>query len=382
MTMETAKIAAGLLKNALRYRYLRRTGRPGRPQALSLEITHDCVARCVMCNIWKISHDVPNLTMDQWLSLLSSDLFMDIRELDITGGEPFLRSDLVELFNGICTLKHDHYAGLKSIAVTTNGLLPERVLPAVEAMMPIMQEQGLDLVVVCALDAVSDLHDRIRNFPGAWPTVDRTIEALVGLRKFFPNLIVGVKTTILPLNVDELDGIARYAEARGLFTIISPCIITEGRYLNPDRAEDLAFDEQDLQKMITFFSGDRFQWSFHGRSLVEYFETGSVSKPCSCGFNYFFVRSNGEVFLCPLINASVGNVTETDVGDLFSSDRAGRIRKTIGRLPQCHSCTEPGLERYSLPFEGWHYLKMLWQTGGVKFMEMHRHMGLDKYFNI
>ena len=192
-------------------------------------------------------------------------------------------------------------------------------------------------------------------------------------------MIVGLKTTILPLNVNELGSIAAYADERGLFTIISPCIITEGRYLNPDRAEDLSFSEQDRQKMIDFFSGDQFQWSFHGKSLIEFFQTGSLRKPCSCGFNYFFVRSNGEMFLCSLIKESVGNVSATDVADLFLSYRANHFRKSIGRLPQCRECTEPGLERYSLPFEGLHYLKMLWKMGGPEFMRLHRHMGLDKY---
>ena len=379
MTMETAQLATRLLKNALRYRYLRYTGKPFKPQAVSLEITHDCVARCIMCNIWKIPREVPNLAMPQWLELLSSPLFADLRELDITGGEPFIRDDLVDLFQGICSLKPDHFPGLKSIAITTNGLLPDRVLPVVETMLPALKDRHLDLVVVCALDAVGDLHDRIRNFPNAWSKVDGTLDALCRLREISGNLIVGLKTTILPLNVDELVSIAAYADQRGLFTIISPCIITEGRYLNPDRAEDLTFSEQDRLKMIDFFSSDQFQWSFHGKSLVEFFQTGSLKKPCSCGYNYFFVRSNGELFLCPLIKESVGNVTLKDVADLFFSDQANHIRKSIGRLPQCRECTEPGLERYSLPFEGWHYLKMLWKMDNSEFMQLHRHMGLDKY---
>ena len=106
-------------KHALRFQYLKRTGKPGKPHALSLEVTHDCVARCVMCNIWKISREVPNLTVPQWIELLSSEVFSDIRELDITGGEPFIRDDLVDLFYGICDLKRNNFPGLRSVAVTT-----------------------------------------------------------------------------------------------------------------------------------------------------------------------------------------------------------------------------------------------------------------------
>lgn len=131
--------------------------------------------------------------------------------------------------------------------------------------------------------------------------------------------------------------------------------------------------------MIHFFSSDKFQWSFHAESLVDFFRTGTMEKPCSCGFNYFFVRSNGEMYLCPLIKESVGNITKMDVSDLFLSDEANKIRKTIGRLTQCRECTEPGLERYSLPFEGFHYLKLLIKIGRSEFNQLHNHMGLDKY---
>lgn len=377
--MTTFQLFRLLLKNALRFQYLKHTGKPGRPQAVSLEVTHDCVARCVMCNIWKISDDVVNLSVPQWIELLSSELFADIRELDITGGEPFIRADLIDLFYGIFDLRQKKLPGLRSIAVTTNGLLASRVAPTVEKILPVLQKQNLDLVVVCALDAVSDLHDRIRNFPGAWSKVSQTIEALCLLRGKFPNLIVGLKTTILPLNIEELSGISSFAQDNSLFTIISPCIITEGRYLNPDRAEDLAFSTEDTRKMIDFFSSDQFQWSFHAQSLVDFLKTGTMKKTCSCGFNYFFVRSNGEMLLCPLLKESIGNITATEVKELFYSDQASEVRKKIGRFPQCRECTEPGLERYSLPFEGLHYLKLLFKLGKSEFNQLHNHLGLDKY---
>lgn len=379
MANEATRLATRLLRNGVRFQYLKHAGKPGRPQALSLEITHECIARCIMCNIWKIPREVPNLPADQWIKLLSSDLFGDLRELDITGGEPFIKKDLPDLFAGICELKKTGLKALKSIAVTTNGLLTEQVLTVTEKILPKFQNNNLDLVMVCAMDAVGNIHDKIRNFKNAWKKVDRTIKGLVRLREKHPNLIIGLKTTILPINISELERIAQYAASKGLFTIISPCIITEGRYLNPDRAEDLIFSREDIEKMIQFYSGDQFNWSYHADVLVQYLKTGTMKKPCSCGFNYFFVRSNGEMLLCPLIKESVGNITTTNVSDLFFSDPADEIRKKIGKLPQCHECTEPGLERYSLPFEGFHYLKLLLKLGRTEFIQLHQHMGLDKY---
>jgi len=374
------KLAGKLLINGLRFRYLKWMGKPGKPQALSLEITHRCIARCIMCNIWRIPPDVPELSMNDWVDLLSSDLFSDLRELDITGGEPFLRKDLPDLISSICELKHTHLRALRSIAITTNGLLANRVIEYTAKIVKGLRHAGVELVMVCAVDAIGEKHERIRNYPEAWSYVRQTIEGLLKLRSQYSNLNIGIKTTILPLNIEELDGITAYAYDRGLFTIISPCIITEGRYLNVDRAENLTFSRADIKKMIRFFKSGRFKWGYHGDRLVRYLQTGTMRKPCSCGFNYCFVRYNGELFLCPLINRSAGNIKTHPLKDLFYSPEAARIRKGVGRFAQCRKCTEPGIERYSLPYEGFTYLSLLLKMGKKPFLEMHRHMGLEKYF--
>jgi MoaA/NifB/PqqE/SkfB family radical SAM enzyme len=379
MKTDLFKLAFKLFMNGLRFRYLQHSGRPGRVQAVSLEITHHCVARCLMCNIWKIPDDVPDLAMSAWMGLLSSQHLSDLRELDVTGGEPFLRKDLVEFLRSVAKLKDKNLRKLRSVAITTNGLLTSTVLKSVEALLPALTEKEIDLVMVCALDGVGDIHSRIRNFKDAWPRVEETIHGLRVLRQTCPKLVIGLKTTVLPLNVDELDRIAAYAASNSLFTIISPCIITEGRYLNADRAEDLRFTQEHISKMIHFFRSEKFQWSYHAEALAEYFEKGVMKKPCTCGFNYFFVRSTGDVFLCPLINRSVGNIGDAPIEEILGSPPAGQMMPGIGRFSQCRHCTEPGLERYALPYEGWAYLQLLLRTGKSRFLDLHAHMGLDKY---
>ena len=373
-------LAGQLIKNGFRFRCLRLSGKVEKPRAVSLEVTHRCIAKCIMCNIWRIPRDTPSLSAKVWLSVLSDELFADLVELDITGGEPFLRPDLAELLSAVCKLKKRHLASLKSIAVTTNGFLTRRVLDQCRTILHAARRAGVDLIMVCAMDAVGDLHDRVRNYPGGWRRVDQTIQGLNRLRADFPNLIVGLKTTVLPVNVGELDAIVGYAEKNDLFTIISPCIITKGRYLNADRAKDLAFRPEQVQEMARFFQKEASRWSFHEDRLVRYFQTGRMKKPCSCGFNYFFIRSQGDLLACPMIDVRLGNVTETPIEVLMASNKAIRMRRHVGRLSACHHCTEPGLERYSLPYEGWTYLSMLPKMGPKRFLQMHHHTGLDKYF--
>lgn len=379
MVMDHRRLAVKLLANGLRYRFLRLTGKPSRLQAISLEVTHRCLCRCCMCNIWRIPKEVPDLELSSWIGLLSSPELSNLREIDITGGEPFLREDLPDLLRWICQAKPDRFPGLRTVAITTNGILNERILQFVREVVGPMQALGIDLVLACGMDAVGELHDRIRNFPGAWDRLNATLAGLRTLREGHPNLVLGIKTTIVPLNVNELPNIASFAREYELFTIISPCIITANRFGNTDLVDRLTFDAAALQAMQRFYAGPQFAWSGHRQTMLAYLETGRVKKPCSAGFNTVFVRHTGELFACPVIPAALGNIRHDKLGSLLASPQAARFRRQIGTFAECRVCTEPGLERLAWPCEGFTCLRRMMQLGARDFAGLAGHMGLDKY---
>ncbi len=369
-----------LAVNGLRYRYLRKTGGGSKPEALSLEITRRCLAHCVMCSIWKTPPDLPELPLAEWMKVLSSPICTTLKELDITGGEPFLRSDLLGLLEGICGLKGSHYRALRSVAITTNGFLPRKIVEVIQEAAPMMKEENIDLVIACGLDALGELHDKIRNFEGGWRKLQESIQGLLEIRDTHKNLVVGLKTTILPNNVDQLKDIAEYAEEKGLFLIISPHILTDNRFDNLARKEHLQFHPGDIQKMIRFYAGGQCQWDYHGQAMIRFLKNGVMNKLCSAGFNYFFIRSAGDVYPCPIINLKLGNLGDNSFENLIRSPMAIYFRKRVGKFPECRSCTEPGLERYSLTFEGFAYLSYYIKKGKRNFLQLYHHMGLHKYF--
>jgi MoaA/NifB/PqqE/SkfB family radical SAM enzyme len=378
--MEMIRLLFTLALRGGRYRFLKASGRPGRVEALSMEVTRRCVARCVMCNIWRMRPTAPELQAADWLALLKEPILSELKELDITGGEPFLRSDLVDLLQGVSRLKATHLRQLCSVAITTNGLLTDKVLKDVATVLGPMEAAGVSLVFACGCDAVNATHDRIRNFPGAWRRLSATLEGLLALRERHPSLILGLKTTVTRFNIDELEAICRYADEHGLFSIISPFIITANRYNNVGRQADLDFSPRDLQKLREFYHTSRFQWSYYRNELLRFLDSGRMAKPCSAGFNYLFVRSTGALYACPIIDNLLGNVKDAPLGTMIHSARAARFRRNILKFRECRNCTEPGLERYALPFEGFHYLRQYVKLGRAGFQILHRHLGLDKYF--
>jgi len=377
--MSRLALASKMITKGVSFRYRRMTGKPSMIQALSLEITGRCIARCIMCNIWKDSNVQPDIPNGKWLELLSSPAFSQIVELDITGGEPFLRDDLNQLMAGICNMKGPALHRLRSVAITTNGLLTHRILPEISAMLDKMAAKNLDLVIACALDGIGEVHDVIRRYKRAFSKANTTIESLVKLRDSKRNLVVGIKTTIVPQNIGELEKISRYANEKGLFTIISPVVMTGNRYNNLDLRERFSFTPDNMKDIVSFLSGPGFKWDFHREFLIRYYKTGKAIKPCSAGHNYLFIRSNGDVYACPLIRLKLGNFLQLPIEKVIRSDEAINFRMNNGKFKECLSCTEPGLERYALPFEGFCYLKAMLKMGGKKFSILHGHMGLDKY---
>ena len=377
--MGLIRIVTTLAVRGVRYRCLRVLGRPAPLEALSLEVTRRCIARCVMCSIWRSPRDLPELDASEWLGVLSSASLGRVVELDITGGEPFLRDDLDRLLGGLGELKGEALPRLRSVSITTNGLLTRRVLEVVGAVGPGLAGRGIGMVIALGMDAVGELHDRIRNVEGAWRRLDGTVRGLKGLRREIPGLVVGLKTTVTRYNVGELDRIADYADGHGLFLIVSPYIVTPVRYDNVDLEKNLELSPGDREALRRFYEGPRFRWTHYRRELVRFLGTGRMERPCSAGFNYCFIRSTGDVYPCPLVESRLGNVKESSLDELIRCPEAAAFRRRVGRLPECRTCTEPGLERYALPFEGWHYLRELLRLGPRGFVALHAHLGLDKY---
>jgi MoaA/NifB/PqqE/SkfB family radical SAM enzyme len=378
--MEFDRIPLTLISRAVRYRFLKATGLPGPPEALSMEVTRRCVAKCVMCNIWQMRPTSKELAAGDWLNLLGSPIMSELKELDITGGEPFLRDDIVALLLGIERLKRGPLRQLCSVAITTNGFLTDKILRDVGSVIAPLDDAGVTLVFACGLDAVGKTHDHIRRFKGGWERLNATLEGLQALREKHPSLVLGIKTTVTRYNIDEIEKVCRYAEERGLFTIISPYIITANRYGNIDRQTSLAFSVEDLATLRKFYTGARLRWSYYRNELLRFLDSGRMAKPCSAGFNYFFIRSTGELYACPIIEAPLGNVKDGPFELLIRSPEAARFRRNILKFPECTTCTEPGLERYALPFEGFHYLRQYLRLGREGFRSLHKHLGLDKYF--
>ncbi len=373
------RLACRLAVNGVRHRLARLRGAPPRLQALSIEVTSRCLARCRMCEIWRAGPTTPDPPLAALTGLIASPALRDLRELDLTGGEPFLRDDLLDLLDAVVALRRRSLPRLRTVAITTNALLTDRVARTVEEAAPRRGSAALDLVLACGVDAAGPLHDEVRGVPGAWERVQATVAALSALRERHPRLVLGLKVTVGPWNVGRLAPLLDYAAAHALFTIVSPCIVTANRYRNVGRGADLALSAEQRETFLGFLAGRHLDWDFHRAALQGLLGGGAVAKPCTAGSNYAFVRANGDLYPCPIIPACAGNAFADPLEAVLARPAVTAFARRAGRHPACRTCTEPGLERFSLPREGFTALGLLLRRGPRAWTETVSRMGLDKF---
>ncbi|CAO1628562.1 unnamed protein product [Sympodiomycopsis kandeliae] len=99
---------------------------------LRLSLTEKCSFRCVYCMPKEgvpLTPDGHLLTTDEVKKIAKAFVQMGVTKVRLTGGEPLLRKDIVEI---VRYLRHD--LGVQEIGLTTNALVLARVLdPLVEA---------------------------------------------------------------------------------------------------------------------------------------------------------------------------------------------------------------------------------------------------------
>jgi len=65
-----------------------------------------------------------------------------------------------------------------------------------------------------------------------------------------PTWFSASRPPFVPANVGEIDRLAAFADEHGLFTIISPPIITANRFGNTDLSDALSFSPADRRALL------------------------------------------------------------------------------------------------------------------------------------
>ncbi len=195
---------------------------------LRVSVTDRCNYKCVYCRTGQVGAQYDELTTEQYLRLIRNFVDLGIEKVRLTGGEPLLRRDLIEMVRELATwrIPAGPNAGQKlDIAITTNGHL-------LEDLAQPLKDAGLSRVTV-SMDAVEqETFERVTRVPGSFPAVVRGIRAAqqAGLGPVKVNCVL-----LRGFNDDQIEGFGHLARREGIIVrFIEFMPLEEGRLWNLD----------------------------------------------------------------------------------------------------------------------------------------------------
>jgi len=306
------------------------------PPFLILFINSICNQTCEHCFYWRNLNRRDDLTVEE-LWNLSKDLGR-IENLNLSGGEPFLRKE----FGEICRffIRNNQ---VRQIYVPTNGSFAERTVRAIEE---VLREPKLDLFAVeLSLDGMPEFHNAFRGMRDAFERAMATYDALAELQKREPRLRIHSISTVTDTNVEEIRRLTTYLYERCPAMDHHNLAIIRGDRKNP------SLQGPALEQYRQLFEYVRRLWAPRERvrygAIVEpMLQTAKMRTaaerrqvvPCRAGILSGVVYSNGDVSVCEN-HPPVGNIRERPFSEIWRSEEVRRLRRSIA-AKECHCTNE------------------------------------------
>ncbi len=293
-----------------------------KPSSIHFCVTHHCCLSCRHCDIWKIKDEREELTTEQLKnSIFKLKKWLGSFNLNISGGEPFLRKDLIEI------IKFSRKIGV-AVTVTTNGILINK------EMAKKIGESGIKNINI-SLDGFEKRHDYLRNKEGAYNGV---MNAVNYLKEF--KVPVYIASVITKDNLGEIPAMIDWVKTNKLDGInFQPLMQNFGAVYDPDWYKQSEFWPEEKEKVENIMDtlvemkrgGMPIVNSTKQLKLMEiYFKDPNkhASLECKVGKKNFSINEYGDVMLCFFMKP-IGNITREKPEKIWCSEEARIRRKQI-----------------------------------------------------
>lgn len=306
------------------------------PTFLVYQLTDMCNSRCSMCSIWK-KKPAGELATAEIDEIFKSRLWSKLRWINLTGGEPFLRKDFLDVIKILNKLP-----SLEGIAVPSNGFLTDRISASVKEALEILDKDKF-LSVTLSIDGFEKTHDRVRGVPGAFKKVTKTLDSLKKLKSQHTNFNVGVQPTISRINIDEIEDFYRFIKKKTPSVGFAVTMTSAGYYDNLDRGA--ALTSKDRARIVRFFRKIIYedpQYGYYYSKLIDLFRTRKRDFICLAGYLTLFMDPHGNIYPCPVLSGRkdyhFGNAKENPY-ELWFSEGAKKKKQRLKTEKECIQCT-------------------------------------------
>jgi radical SAM protein with 4Fe4S-binding SPASM domain len=302
------------------------------------EVTNRCNLNCIHC------HTEGGHKLDDELETgHAKDLIDQLAEIDefrmlvYTGGEPFMREDLFEL------LEHSKKRGFVNIIASNGTMIDDEVAGD-------LKKAGVAGIAV-SLDSNNCLiHNDIRNNPNAY---EMAMAGIKSLKK--AGILLQVNTTAMDINFAELGSLIGLVEELGSGIMLMYQLVPVGRGTDISRS---ALDMNYNKKLLTFLSDEQKNksvliepvagpqyWAYlmekSGKNSDRWLKkANNAFYGCTAGRGLVYIKANGEVWPCPFVELSAGNISDSSFKDIWENSQIFKtLRERENKLKgECGSC--------------------------------------------
>lgn len=311
--------------------------RPRTPTRLVMDITRRCNLRCRMCSTWQVAagHEITPDEVRRVLGQMPGLLW-----LDVTGGEPLLRRDALELFAAVL----DATPALRVLHFQTNGWFQERA----EAVADLVRRRRpeVELIITVSLDGPPATHDAVRGREGSFARALATFRTL----RARPDCATYVGTTVTPFNADQVEALGALLQRE----------LTDFRagewHWNWLQISPHFFNNAELAGLPALQSRDLVRRHLKRRGLprnlveimelvfltnLEFYRRGEPSGVvCQALRSAAFLSPEGTLYPCHVYDRPLGSVLTQPVETLWQSAPVRQARREIEALA-CGGCFTP-----------------------------------------
>lgn len=311
-----------------------------KPYKLNFAITYWCQSRCVTCNIWQFKPK-GELSLDEIKEFARKNNYF--KWVELTGGEPFLRSDIVETARAFAENSRDLYV----LTMPTNSLCGRQMV--LDKLTKIL-ELGIPKVsITVSLDGYRELHDRIRGIPGNYDKAISMFKDLMELKKRYKNLYFVFGYTMSSFNQGQL--MKTIEEVRKDI----PEVTYNNFHLNLGQVSSNYYGNSEIQvkgtpeiisnEIAEFIKKRNFELGIipqiEGvflKKLLYYAKTGDMPMKSRSLEASLFMDSYGFVYPSIMWDKKIGSIREHeyDLTNIWSSELAKQTRLEIkqGKEPK------------------------------------------------
>lgn len=319
-----------------------------RVSQLNFAITYLCNSRCSHCHIWKhyrTSHHEygQEISLPEIGKLLKSRCLESLEVCNITGGEPWLRSDFVNL----CILFVSKFPDI-ILNIPTNAIAGSLVLNKLDSVFQRCNPKLLRISI--SLDGVAAIHDRLRGVVGNY---DQAIQLIDNIKSLFPQVRLACSFTILPNNWQYVTEVYELAKRLKLRFGCQFAQVNQMRYENKTLEFSWTDDQLDsvercllpIAAELRSLQGYQLD-AYYIERMVEYARKPSRLIDCYAGCTSGYLDPYGNVYPCINSSKQLGNIRNDSFDVIWTSRFAKSVRYDI-RYGNCH-CWTPCETNYSL----------------------------------